>query len=286
MNLSISSIVSEASSKAKKLIKELEHRYIEASRPVVSTHLWEHSKQVANIAIRIGKKAEADLEVVALASLFHDVGKFYSGQYHGDEVREEVHSARIAKEVTSESGLSQDKVERVVEAIYSLYGEEIPTSVEGKVLHDADLLSKSGALGVANFFIKWSTRRMNMTDILVSELGRELSYLENMERLVMTKAAKEIVRKKITFSLDFFNRLTKELSELGILKIGLTRLVYEETPLVIVKLERCDCGGKFILNLGSEDTPTCKRAVITQRCDRCGKEIGTSYCMPLLRSNT
>lgn len=283
MSLSISKAVSEAGSKAEKLIRELERKYIEASKPVTTTHLWEHSKQVADIAVEIGRRAGADLEVVALASLFHDVGKFYSGQYHRDEVREEVHSARAAEKIMRECGLSQEKIGRVVEAIHSLYGEETPASLECKVLRDADLLSKSGALGVANFFIKWSARGMNMSDMLISELGRELSYLENLDKLVLTEAARGIVREKISFGMEFFDRLARELGEFRILGIGLTRLVYEDTPLVVVKLEKCGCGGEFTLNLGSEDTPTCRRAVITQRCGRCGKEYKTSYCMPLIR---
>ena len=40
-----------------------------------SCHEWDHTERVYNLAIRIGKKEGADLDVLRLATIMHDIAR-------------------------------------------------------------------------------------------------------------------------------------------------------------------------------------------------------------------
>ena len=39
------------------------------------SHDWEHTERVHNLCIRIGKKENADLEILKYAAVLHDIGR-------------------------------------------------------------------------------------------------------------------------------------------------------------------------------------------------------------------
>ncbi|MDD4298991.1 MAG: HD domain-containing protein, partial [Bacilli bacterium] len=40
-----------------------------------SCHEWEHTERVFNLALSIGEKEGADLEILSLAAILHDIGR-------------------------------------------------------------------------------------------------------------------------------------------------------------------------------------------------------------------
>ncbi|WP_297793756.1 HD domain-containing protein [uncultured Eudoraea sp.] len=116
-------------------------------------HDWFHTKRVLANSIHIAKEENADLFVVQLAALLHDIAdsKFHDG--------DETIGPKIASEFLK--GLKVDKssrehVIRIIETVSfknSLSLEKEPfNSIELQVVQDADRLDAIGAIGIARAF--------------------------------------------------------------------------------------------------------------------------------------
>lgn len=105
---------------------------------------------VWKMARRIGEKEGADLYVVQLAALLHDLDdwKMKGGREGGArEAREWLESVRVDKEAANH-------VCEIIENM-SFKGAGVDTpmkSLEGKVVQDADRLDALGAIGIARAF--------------------------------------------------------------------------------------------------------------------------------------
>ncbi|MCG8373383.1 MAG: HD domain-containing protein, partial [Balneolales bacterium] len=114
-------------------------------------HDWWHIHRVRNTAISIAKEENADLFVVELAALLHDIAdhKFHDGD---DTV-----GPRVAKNWLESLGIEQEIINHVCEIIKDLSfkgaGVETPMrTLEGKAVQDADRLDAIGAIGIARAF--------------------------------------------------------------------------------------------------------------------------------------
>jgi uncharacterized protein len=107
---------------------------------------YEHSYRIYRLARKIGEGMEYDDEVLHAACFLHDID-MSSGHPDG--------SAEKARVILGETGFTPGKIETVYRAI--LYhmpggsGEE--PSIEGKLLHDANLLETLGAIGLIRLSI-------------------------------------------------------------------------------------------------------------------------------------
>jgi len=116
-----------------------------------SGHDWFHVERVRNVALAIAREERADLFVVELAALLHDVAdwKFAGGDHEA--------GSRAAREWLVSLGVPQDTVEHVADIIASLSfkgaGVETPMkTIEGQCVQDADRLDAIGAIGIARAF--------------------------------------------------------------------------------------------------------------------------------------
>ncbi|MFC2125137.1 HD domain-containing protein [Bacteroidota bacterium] len=114
-------------------------------------HDWWHVFRVWQVAKTIVKGESADLLVVELAALLHDIAdpKFYGGD-------EEV-GPRMAREILNSYDLEDDLINKVVYIIRNIsfknsFDNNYDYSVELKVVQDADRLDAIGAIGVARAF--------------------------------------------------------------------------------------------------------------------------------------
>lgn len=114
-------------------------------------HDWWHIHRVRNTALRLGEIEGADLFIVELAALLHDIAdhKFHDGD-------EEIGPA-TARNWLENLGLDEAVIQRVCTIIrdVSFKGAEVETtmeSIEGKVVQDADRLDALGAIGIARAF--------------------------------------------------------------------------------------------------------------------------------------
>ena len=114
-------------------------------------HDWSHVNRVRNMAVYLGKKEKADLFIVELASILHDVAdhKFYGGD---DKI-----GSKTAGQWLNKLKIDKKIIEHVCYIIdeVSFKGAGVKytmKTIEGKVVQDADKLDAIGAIGVARTF--------------------------------------------------------------------------------------------------------------------------------------
>jgi uncharacterized protein len=116
-----------------------------------SGHDWWHIYRVWQNALYLAREEEADLEVVQLAALLHDIAdwKFQHDQQDA--------GAREARQWLQGQGAPEPLIQAVcliIEEI-SYKGAGVPTpmsSAEGRIVQDADRLDAIGAVGIARAF--------------------------------------------------------------------------------------------------------------------------------------
>jgi len=116
-----------------------------------SGHDWWHIERVRRLALRLGAGEGADLLVVELAALLHDLADW---KFHGGD---ETAAPRAAAAWLEGLGASADVVDHVREIVggLSFRGAGVPTqmrTLEGRVVQDADRLDAIGAIGIARAF--------------------------------------------------------------------------------------------------------------------------------------
>jgi len=119
------------------------------------SHDFSHAERVYRLAERIAEAENADLFVVRMSALLHDIGRAEeSKNNNGEDIHEEL-SVRMAGPIMDELGVSGDRKEAVLHAIathrHRRGGE--PRTLEAKCLFDADKLDSLGAVGVARSYL-------------------------------------------------------------------------------------------------------------------------------------
>jgi uncharacterized protein len=116
-------------------------------------HDWFHIERVFKNTILISREEKVDVFIVSLAALLHDIAdpKFYNG--------DETIGPRIASEFLKKQKVSSSIIEHVTHIIKHIsfknsFDKESKkfTSIELKVVQDADRLDAIGAIGIARCF--------------------------------------------------------------------------------------------------------------------------------------
>ncbi len=128
-----------------------------------SGHDWWHIHRVSRTAVAIGREEGADMYVVELAALLHDVADW---KCHGGD--EEI-GPRTAQAWLRSLGVDEKTVAHVGEivATISFKGAGVLTPMrtrEGAVVQDADRLDGIGAIGIARSFAYGGYRGLPMHD--------------------------------------------------------------------------------------------------------------------------
>jgi len=118
------------------------------------SHDWDHTARVLRLCRHIGRAEKADLEVLTLAALLHDIGRGEEDRSNG-KIRHADASARLAREILSRLGLDAGRIERIVHCVeaHSFRKNLPPDSLEARVLFDADKLDSIGAVGIGRAFL-------------------------------------------------------------------------------------------------------------------------------------
>ena len=115
-------------------------------------HDWFHTERVFNNAIHIAKNENVDINIVALASLLHDIAdsKFHNG--------DETIGPRKASTFLIKNNVNSVIIEHVIQIIENMsyknsFDEDRKfDSKELQVVQDADRLDAIGAIGIARCF--------------------------------------------------------------------------------------------------------------------------------------
>lgn|SRR5690554_6811636 len=179
----------------------------EAGRRRTASFRWRHTLRVLAAAREIGRAEGADLEVVELAALLHDVAKL---DPRSDEIHHAILGSEIARDFLESLQISPEKVEGIVEAIrfHSYDTQRDNLRLETLVLKDADRLDEVGALGVM------------MTGIFAGRVGMDyrgcyrqgIKELRDLEALPFyTAKGREIFAQRISIMQQFWQQAQEEL---------------------------------------------------------------------------
>jgi uncharacterized protein len=188
-------------------------------------HDWWHIHRVWGMARRIGEVEGANLLVVELAALLHDIADWKA---HGGD---SAIGPKMAREWLGPLGIDPDVIAHVSRIIAEMSfkgaGVEQPKlSLEGEVVQDADRLDALGAIGIARAFAYGGAKGRLMYDreMKPTEHRTAASYLNTggttinhfYEKLLLLKdrmntaTGKAIAKKRHEFMEDFLRRFYEE----------------------------------------------------------------------------
>lgn len=114
-------------------------------------HDWWHIERVRNNAVKIAQEEGADLFIVHLGALLHDIADW---KFHGGD---EEAGPTTARNWLTELGIDKEIIAHVCDIIktVSFKGANVATKMktkEGQCVQDADRLDAMGAIGIARAF--------------------------------------------------------------------------------------------------------------------------------------
>ncbi|CAI8996636.1 HD domain-containing protein [Brevibacillus sp. IT-7CA2] len=171
-------------------------------------HDWQHNLRVMAMCERIGREEGADMEVLRLAALLHDIGRAEERQT--GECHAEI-SARLAGEWLSERSMTEAFISRVQSAIlaHRFRKDRPPHTLEEKVLFDADKLDSIGAIGVARVFAYTGVIGQPIQSDDPNQHTPYKEYTWKLQRIkdkLFTKTAQKIAEDRHQFMTTFFEQ--------------------------------------------------------------------------------
>jgi uncharacterized protein len=153
---------------------------------------YEHSYRLYHLAREIGEGMDYDDDVLHAACFLHDIERMV------DHPRG---SSEKAKVILMETGFPAGRIAQVSEAILTHMPGGDPGSVEGKLLHDANLLDSIGAVGFARLSIGaffWYHHKS--LEAVIAMLDEELAHADHLifpRSREMAKGKKAFLKKAI-----------------------------------------------------------------------------------------
>ena len=195
-------------------------RLFEAAR---GSHAWDHTLRVFRLCEKIGRAENADMNVVRVAALLHDIGRSRQDNSNGRVCHARM-GAEMAAEMIRGLLLTEDQKQNILHCIRShrFRGDQRPETTEAAVLFDADKIDAIGAVGVARAFLFAGEggARLHNPDIRPED-GRPYSeddtgYREYRLKLckikdeMLTDAGRVLAGERHRFMETFFERFLNE----------------------------------------------------------------------------
>jgi uncharacterized protein len=121
-------------------------------------HDFSHIVRVCNNARRIGWREGANMRVLMLAALLHDAGSLSKDAGPGQS---DMANLKPAEDFLREEGVEDDERRQILYAIdvHRFSKGILPTTLEARILQDADRLDAMGAIGIARLFLTGGAMR-------------------------------------------------------------------------------------------------------------------------------
>jgi len=185
-------------------------------------HGWQHVERVYSLCMKLGRAEDADLDVLKIAALLHDIGlreEFDKGEDHSKV------GTDAARRILLDLAIPEYFVEQVCYAISShrFGGGVRAVTLEARILQDADRLDALGAIGIARAFAYGGARGAPIYDPgevpgiydpfkVKSTITHFHEKLLKVKDSLNTKAAKKIAEGRHSFMLDFLERFRREIA--------------------------------------------------------------------------
>ncbi len=189
-----------------------------------NSHDLDHTMRVYDMCIHIGKKEGANLEILQISALMHDIGR--KKQYETKwKVCHAEYGTILAKKILEEINVEKPKIKEILHCIsthrFRRWNE--PQSLEAKILFDADKLDSIWAVWIGRAFMYASevgakVHNEEHIDVVNTDehWPEDTAYREYVVKLqkvkdrMFTETWKEMAKKKHDVMVKFFENLNQE----------------------------------------------------------------------------
>lgn len=172
-------------------------------------HGFSHVDRVFNLCLQIGKELGANLLILKIAALLHDIGRIYKNIADYNKNHAEL-SAEIAAEFLRRNDfkLSQEEFDNIIHCIrtHSFSNNVVPQTLEATILSDADKLDALGAIGLYRT-IGYTIKNQGGIEQVIGHLENKIMKLKDQMYL---EVSKHIAVERHQIILDFYNKLKAE----------------------------------------------------------------------------
>ena len=178
----------------------------------VGAHGIDHLLRVRGYAIEIAEKEGARKDIVEAMALLHDLIR-----YEDERGRESVEETlKLAEKILKDLKAPKADIRTILDGIrsHSIHSKMMtePTTLEAKILFEADKIDAAGRTGVARWFTAVSG---NMGMPIKKAAGLYLLTIEQqrqkMGERMYTETGTDMLRGKLAYSVTFMKDLIKEL---------------------------------------------------------------------------
>jgi len=187
------------------------------------SHDREHTLRVHKLCMHIGQEEAADIEILGLAAILHDIWRKYQDISNWKICHAEK-GAELAKEILLKHDFDNQKIDKIVHCIetHRFRWDKIPISKEAMILFDADKLDSIWAVGIWRAFLfAWEIgARLHDRDVNIDSTKEytrdDTAYREYLIKLrkikdkMLTQEWKKIAEDRHNFMVNFFDRLNNE----------------------------------------------------------------------------
>ena len=203
-------------------------------------HDWAHGRnhieRVLRMAKEIGKQENANLEIIELAAILHDIFENREAHSNIGGFRHEIEGSNEARRILTKVGAAETTINGVCHCIEShrkRSGIIEPQTIEAKCLFDADKLDCIGAIGIIrSTFVSFDHQqefyreekdleaykhrnlRQDGTIIDYTQHSSNLEYelsLKDVAKRMYTETGRRVGKERSVFMDEFYSRLGKEL---------------------------------------------------------------------------
>lgn len=188
-----------------------------------SAHDFAHIMRVFKNAQMICKKEHVNEKLILSAVLLHDIVSYQKSDKRSK--LSSIQSAEKSKKILKKFNFTKEEIQIISDAIrdHSFSQNKVPTTIEGKILQDADRLDAIGAIGIARVFAVGGSEKRpfynendpfckNRTpDDQTWTLDHFYRKLLKLESLMNTKSGKIEAKKRTKILNNFLNQLKNEI---------------------------------------------------------------------------
>ena len=144
-----------------------------------------HLFRVAKIACFLAKKERANLNICLAGAWLHDVGLIKGNENHP------TNGAKIADEFLESLRLTKRERKAITHCVKAHEGTIRTSTKEAKIVHDADVLDKSGLMGLIRHV--WKLVNTNKKPLSGDEISQEVKrHIFWRQKQLQTNSAKKI----------------------------------------------------------------------------------------------
>lgn len=153
----------------------------------------EHIKLVYDEAISLAVIYNADIEIVSIAALLHDIALILKV---GTKVDHHINGEKIAREILESNNYNQEKMERVLKCILNHRSSKNATNIEELCVADADILAHFSNIPMLfnSAFVRNKVSLNDVREWMMNVLEKDYNDLSDNTKKIFKSKYEEILK--------------------------------------------------------------------------------------------